>query len=59
MTVPSIHLSDDDDENLSPREDQPRPQSPNVEQIAERNPPVSPLVLPTSVAKKRSAAGNK
>jgi len=49
ILIPSIHLTDD--EILSSREDQPRPKSPNVEQIAERNPPVpSP---PITTAKKR------
>ena len=58
ILVPSIHLSDDD--FSTPREDQPRPQSPNVDQIAERNPaPTPPFAkkTPASTGKKGSAGG--
>ena len=49
VIVPSIHLTDDDDD-LTPREDQPRPQSPNAEQIAERNPALTPPLVTTTTA---------
>lgn len=56
ISVPSIHLSDDDDES-TPREDQPRPQSPNVEQIAERNPVLPiPLVDSTTPTEEKQAS---
>jgi hypothetical protein len=55
--IPSIHLTDD--EISSSREDQPRPQSPNVDQIAERNQIPSPLIKTASTGKKRSIAGKK
>ncbi len=48
--IPSIHLSDNDSTS---REDQPRPQSPNVEQIAERNPIPTPPSKATLIEKKR------
>jgi hypothetical protein len=54
ISTPSIHLTDD--ELSTAREDQPRPQSPNVDQIAERNQPSLPPNL-TSTGKQRSAAG--
>lgn len=60
ILVPSIHLSDD--ELSTPREDQPRPQSPNVGQIAERNPlPTPPFTKKTltNTGKKRSAGGKQ
>jgi hypothetical protein len=57
IMIPSIHLTDD--EISSSREDQPRPQSPNVDQIAERNQISSPLIKTASTGKKRSIAGKK
>ena len=53
IPVPSIHLTDDDLAS-TPREDQPRPQSPNVEQLAMRNP-----VSTSSSTKKTSGIGKK
>jgi hypothetical protein len=57
MPVPSIHFTDD--EIPSSREEQPRPQSPNVEQIAERNQPPPPTLVTTSTSKTRNGAGKK
>ncbi|CAF3352469.1 unnamed protein product [Rotaria sp. Silwood1] len=57
ILVPSIPLTDDD--AGSPREEQPRPQSPNVEQIAERNQPPTPPITITSVKKRNIADGKK
>ncbi|CAF4305472.1 unnamed protein product [Rotaria sp. Silwood2] len=57
VPIPSIHLIDDD--VGSPREEQPRPQSPNAEQIAERNQPPTPPITITSVKKRSVADGHK
>lgn len=58
IPVPSIHLSDDD---VPTSADQgPRPRSPSVGQIAERNKPATPPPPPpitTAAAKKRVATG--
>jgi len=56
IVIPSIHLTDDDIVSSS-REDQLRPQSPNVEQIAERNQVPSPTLIITSKGKKQNATG--
>lgn len=57
VLVPTINLVED--ESQSPRKEQSRPQSPNVEQIAERNQPSTPPPASSaSKGKKRSAAGN-
>ena len=49
--VPSIHLSDG--EMSSSREDQPRPLSPNVRQIDERNLLTTPPLKTKSIEKKQ------
>ena len=55
VPIPSIHLTDD--EARSSHEDQHRPQSPNVEQIAERNQKPSPPLISTSTVKKKGITG--
>ncbi|CAF3576930.1 unnamed protein product [Rotaria sordida] len=51
VAIPKIQLTDDD--VGSPREEQPRPKSPNVEQIAERNQQLTP---PLTSEQRRSIA---
>lgn len=61
LPVPSIHLTDDDLAS-TPREDQPRPQSPNVEQLAIRNPvstSSSTKKTSTDMGKKRNDGGKQ
>lgn len=55
IPIPSLDFSVDD--ISAQRVDHERPKSPNVDQIAERNQPLSPLI--TSTAKTRDSTGNE